>query len=196
MTKADFQRVKHTGPSAILERAGHSRVSCPFLLDRPRRLSLRIQLATFAVALAMMITLGCSILSTRPVQEMSDTAASIRAAREVQADTLAPELFRQANEWFFKAKHEYKFKNFDLAKSYAERARKFAEDAEFESMRNGGSRTDAPIADPMETGLNGPPSQPIPTSTPSPYAYPTPTGVPASDSGGNGSSPPGGATTP
>src|SRR4051812_24234163 len=58
--------------------------------------------------------LGCSLLATRPLQEMSDTSAAIRAAKEVQADTLSPEFYRQSNEWFFKAKHEYKFKNFLL----------------------------------------------------------------------------------
>src|SRR5690348_10262313 len=73
--------------------------------------------------------LGCSIFARRPVQEMSETGAAIRAAKEVQADTLAPEFFRQANEWFFRAKHEYKFKNFHLAKEYADKARMFAEKA-------------------------------------------------------------------
>src|SRR4051794_8128144 len=65
---------------------------------------------------------ACSVLATRPTQEMSDAAAALRAAREVQADTLAPELYRQASEWFFKAKKEYKFKNFALAGTYVEKA--------------------------------------------------------------------------
>ncbi len=120
---------------------------------------------------------------------MSDTAASIRAAREVQADTLAPELYRQSNEWFFKAKHEYKYKNFKLAKEYAEKARLFAEDAEFESIRNGGSRSSDVTSDPLASGLSGPPAPPPPTPTSTPYAYPTPTGVPAEGYG----APPGGA---
>lgn len=125
---------------------------------------------------------------------MSDTAAAIRAAREVQADTLAPELYRQSNEWFFRAKREYKFKNFDLARTYSDKARLFAEDAEFEAMRSGGNRTETQIADPMASGLNPPPSQPIPTSTPEPYAYPTPTGTPADPTGG--AAPPVGGGTP
>src|SRR4051812_29603106 len=83
---------------------------------------------------------GCSILATRPVQEMSDTSAALRAAKEVQADTLAPDLYRQSNEWFFRAKQEYKFKNFDLARKYAKRARYYAENAEFQAIRGGGNR--------------------------------------------------------
>jgi hypothetical protein len=106
---------------------------------------------------------------------MSDTTAAIRAAKEVQADTLAPELYRQANEWFFKARNEYKFKNFSFAQEYAKRARKFAEQAEFEALRNGGNRTDAAPVDQMAptSGVSGP------TAAPSPYAYPTPEGTPA-----------------
>ena len=127
----------------------------------------------FAVVLALLFTAGsCALTATRPVQEMSDTGAAIRAAKEVQADTLAPELYRQANEWFLKARREYKFKNFLFAKEYAGKARKFAEQAEFEAIKNGGNRTD--IAPP---DLAGP--APAPQPEPSPYAYPTPQGTPA-----------------
>ena len=86
---------------------------------------------------------------TRPIQEMSDTAAAIRAAKEVQADTLSAELFRSANEWFFKAKHEYKFKDFRQAKALAFKARRYAELAEFEAIRNGGNRNESGGDDPL-----------------------------------------------
>jgi uncharacterized membrane protein len=39
-----------------------------------------------ASALALAASTGCSLFSTRPVQTMADTAASLRAAREVEAD--------------------------------------------------------------------------------------------------------------
>jgi hypothetical protein len=100
---------------------------------------------------------------------MSDTAAAIKAAREVQADSLAPDLYREANEWFAKSKREYRFKNFKLAKDYADKARELAEKAEFESLRKGAVRADlGPGPDPA-----GPP--------PEPYAYPSPEGVPAEE---------------
>ena len=95
---------------------------------------------------------GCSLTATRPVQEMSDTTAAIRAAREVQAQTLAPELYRQSNEWFLRARREYRLKNFREAKEYADRARLFAEQAEFEAVRNGAARE----------SLNVPPPPPPP----------------------------------
>jgi hypothetical protein len=103
---------------------------------------------------------------------MSNTNAAIRAAKEVQADTLAPELYRQSTEWYFRAKHEYKFKNFQLAKQYADKARHFAEQAEFESLRNGGNRGEMGGSDPLAN---------VPASASAPYDYPTPTGTPADD---------------
>lgn len=78
---------------------------------------------------------GCSILATRPVQEMSDTAAAIKAAREAQADTLTPELFRKADEAYQLARREYQFKNFDSARDLAAQARNLAERAEFDAIR-------------------------------------------------------------
>ena len=127
----------------------------------------------YAVFIPGLLTLAaCALTATRPVQEMSDTSASIRAAKEVQADTLAPELYRQANEWYAKAKKEYKFKNFYFAKDYTLRARRFAEQAEFEAIKNGGNRTD--IAPPDQAA-------PTPEPSPSPYQYPAPEGTPAED---------------
>jgi hypothetical protein len=130
----------------------------------------------FFLTLAVLLVLGasssCSVFATRPTQEMSDTTAAIRAAKEVQADTLAPELYRQATEWFFRARKEYNFKNFQLADEYALKARHFAENAEFEALRNGGNRSDAAPPDQAAQSQN-------PEPTPSPYAYPTPEGTPA-----------------
>jgi hypothetical protein len=71
---------------------------------------------------------------------MSDTVAAIHAAEEVQADTLCVDFYRQAKEWFTRAKQEYKLKNFDLAIRYAQRAKRYAEHAEYESIRAGGVR--------------------------------------------------------
>lgn len=104
--------------------------------------------------------MGCSLAQTRPVQEMSDTTAAIRAAREVQADVLAPELFRQSNEWFFKARKAYKVKDFDEALQSTEKARRYAEQAEFEAIRNGGNRTETQMPDPMGNGALPPPPPP------------------------------------
>jgi hypothetical protein len=110
---------------------------------------------SFRIA-AVIILSGCALTVTRPVQDMSNTAAAIKAAREVQADTRAPELYRQANEWFFKARQEYKLKNFKEAKAYASKARHFAEEAEFEALDSGANRVSAAPPDPMSAGVEKP----------------------------------------
>lgn len=105
---------------------------------------------------------------------------SIKAAKEVNADVLAPELFRSASELSLRAHREYRFKNFQAAKKLADQARIFAERAEFESLRNGAKREVVP-SDP----LSEPSYAPEPIGTPSGDA---PTGSPPP--GGAGVSPP------
>ena len=113
------------------------------------------------------------MLATRPIQEMSDTAAAIRSAKEVGSDVQSPEFYRLANEWFFKAKHEYKFKNFNEARAFTIKARRYAELAEFDSVRHGAVRGEGTnIKDPMEG-----PSEPSENSPPSPSSGRNPSSV-------------------
>lgn len=84
---------------------------------------------------------GCSIFHDRPVQLMSDTAAALRAAKEVGADTLAPEKYRKATEAYFRAQNEYRLKNFKIAEDYSRRAKRFAEESEFDALKQGSART-------------------------------------------------------
>ena len=88
---------------------------------------------------------------------------SLKAAKEVNADVLAPELYRRAQETALKARHEYRFKNFEIAKKYADQGRVYAERAEFEALRNGAKR-DAVPTDPLAE----------PSYSPEPYATPDP----------------------
>ncbi|MBC7386690.1 MAG: DUF4398 domain-containing protein [Cryobacterium sp.] len=71
---------------------------------------------------------------------MSDTSSALKAAREVSADTLAPEKYRRASEAYFRAQNEYRMKNFVIAEDYARRAKMLAEEAEFEALNQGSSR--------------------------------------------------------
>ena len=98
---------------------------------------------------------------------------SLKAAKEVNADVLAPELYRSAQETAIKARREFRFKNFEIAKKYADQGRVYAERAEFESLRNGAKREAVP-ADP----LSEPSYAPVPIGTPDPNAPPpTPGGA-------------------
>ncbi len=150
--------------------------------EYPRRTSERSSSRVLFLCFILMLEPSCSLLATRPVQDFSDNLAALRAAKEVQADTLAPELFRQANEWFIRAKREYRFKNFQAAKDFSIKSRHFAEEAEFESMLGGGNRNEivAP-PDPYANSIEpAPPQARVPSSTAkSTDAYPVPEGTPA-----------------
>lgn len=104
-----------------------------------------LRLLTLAALVGLLAPgMGCALFATRPVQDMSDTQAAVRAAQEVQADTLAPDLYRQAQEYWLKAKREYRFKNYAESREFAKKAREFAEQAEFEAIRAGGNRMETP----------------------------------------------------
>ena len=122
---------------------------------------------------------SCSVTAFRPAQEMSNMEVSIRAAKEVNADTLAPELYRMSNEVGLQARQAYRLKNFKTAKKLADEARAYAERAEFEAIRNGAKRDLVP-ADP----LADPSYAPVPLSTP------------VEGSAFDAPKPPGGAPTP
>ena len=125
----------------------------------------------FPAAILLVLSSGCALTATRPIQQMSDTVSAIRAAKEVQADTLAPELYRQASEWFFRAKREYKFKNFKEAREYARKSRLFAEEAEFIAIHGGGNRVAADVNPLSETPPPPPePDQPVKKADPGEYS--------------------------
>jgi len=100
---------------------------------------------------------------------MSDMEVSLKAAKEVNADVLAPELYRVAQETSLQARREYRYKNFLDAKKYADQARRLAERAEFEALRNGAKRDSVPT-DP----LSEPSYAPVEIAPKDPGAAPSP----------------------
>ena len=116
------------------------------LKDRPPARAAGL-FSLFSLALAGS---ACSVATTRPVQEMAIADSALRAAREVNADAIEgsniPEIYRAAADNLFKAKREYRLKNFDRAKKYATRATVLAERAEFEAVKAGGATPEAAAA--------------------------------------------------
>lgn len=66
---------------------------------------------------------------------MSLAASAFLAAKKAKAQTLAPGLFRKSEFYFLKAKASYRKKFFNKAKQYAILSIKYAEQAEFVSVR-------------------------------------------------------------
>jgi len=110
---------------------------------------------------------------------MANTAAAIRAAREVSADSVAPEFFREAEEWYFKARQEYRLKNFARSRDAADRARVAAEKAEFQAILGGSKRvsitsTSEPAAtEPVAPEATSPAPEAAPVPAPSSEPEPT-----------------------
>lgn len=78
---------------------------------------------------------SCGLATTRPKLEMSMAAAAFMAAKEAKAETLAPNIFRKAEEYYLKAKSSYRRKYFNKAKQYALLSQKFSEQAEFSAIK-------------------------------------------------------------
>ena len=80
---------------------------------------------------ASVLLLGsCSSTGKKPVSLMIFASASMKAADRAQAERLAPDLYRKAENEFWKAKRAYAAKDFETAHRAAVDARHFAEQAE------------------------------------------------------------------
>ena len=88
------------------------------------------------LVLTLCLFLGsCGLATTRPKLEMRMAQSAFVAAKEANAQTLAPGLYRKAEFYYLKAKSSYKRKYFNKAKQYAIPSQKFAEKAEYISIR-------------------------------------------------------------
>ncbi len=79
--------------------------------------------------------MGCGLATTRPKLEMSLAQVAFMAAKEAQADSKAPALYRKAEYYYLKAKSAYKRKYFNKAQQYANLSKKFSERAEYIAIR-------------------------------------------------------------
>ena len=78
---------------------------------------------------------ACGLATTRPKLEMSYAQAAFLAAKQAKAEVYAASLFRKSEIYYLKAKSAYRRKYFNKAKNYAELCKKFAEQAEYESIK-------------------------------------------------------------
>jgi hypothetical protein len=66
---------------------------------------------------------------------MSLAQAAFLAAKEAEADIHASNLYRQAEDYYLKAKSAYRRKYFNKAQEYAILSKKFSEQAEYAAVR-------------------------------------------------------------
>lgn len=86
--------------------------------------------------LPVLFILGaCGLATTRPKVEMSLAQAAFIAAKEAGADVHAPNAFRNAEDYYLKAKSAYRRKYFNKAQEYSLLSKKFSEQAEYQAVR-------------------------------------------------------------
>jgi hypothetical protein len=72
---------------------------------------------------------------------------------------LSPDFFRAAAENFYKARKEYRLKNFDNAKRFAIRSIRYSERAEFEAYLKGGAAPETALLQKPKEGASGDPEE-------------------------------------
>jgi hypothetical protein len=89
----------------------------------------------FALFLILTTLTACSLATTRPKMEMSMAQTAFIAARNANAQTLAPGLYRKAEFYYLRAKSSYRRKYFNKAKQYAILSKEYSEKAEFVAVQ-------------------------------------------------------------
>lgn len=87
----------------------------------------------FLLVLFFLILLGGCTSSGPPIREMVFASAAMKASERVGSEKFSPDLFRKAENEFWRAKSFYAAKRFDECKRSAYLARRYAENAELQS---------------------------------------------------------------
>lgn len=90
----------------------------------------KIKIARSIGLLAIFFALISCSTTERPTREMIFASAAMRAAQQSFAEKKAPDLYRQAENAFWRAKRFYLAKDYEQARKSAYEARRLAEKAE------------------------------------------------------------------
>ena len=98
------------------------------------------------------LIIGCH---PRPTEQMVLADVALKSAQKVKAESLAPDHFRKAENFYLRAKKDYAEGYYDSARKYAEEARVMAEQAEYRSLKKQTElkgKTDDEISVPVQEG--------------------------------------------
>jgi hypothetical protein len=79
----------------------------------------------------VVILAGCH---PRPIEDLVLADVAVRAAQKVKAESLAPDLFRKAENHYLRAKKDFSDGYYDSCRKNANDARLLAEQAEYHSL--------------------------------------------------------------
>lgn len=89
----------------------------------------------------LLVLVGCH---PRPTEDLVLADVAVRAAQKVKADSLAPDLFRKAENHYLRAKKDYAEGYYESCKKNANDARLAAEQAEYRALRKQTQLRDRP----------------------------------------------------
>jgi len=83
----------------------------------------------------IMIILGLASCHPRPVEDLAIADVALKAAQKVKADSLAPDFYRKAENFYLRAKKDFTEGYYDSCKKFANQARLMAEKAEYRALQ-------------------------------------------------------------
>jgi hypothetical protein len=83
----------------------------------------------------------------RPTEDLVLADVALKAAQKVKADSLAPDLYRKAENNYLRAKKDYADGYYDSCRKYSNEARMLAEQAEYKSLQKQTQLRDKPADD-------------------------------------------------
>lgn len=81
-----------------------------------------------------LILLTAMACQHRPIEELVLADVAVKAAQKVKADSMAPDTFRKAENYFLRSKRDYEEGYYDACIKHANEARMLAEQAEYQSL--------------------------------------------------------------
>ena len=78
--------------------------------------------------------IGFDACHPRPIHDLSLANLALKAAQKAKADSLAPDSYRKAENYYLRSRKDYAEGYFDSAKKYANEARLAAEQAEYQAL--------------------------------------------------------------
>ncbi len=83
----------------------------------------------------LLIIVGLVACHPRPTEELAIADVALKAAQKVKADSLAPDFFRKAENFYLRAKKDFTEGYYDSCKKFANQARMMAEKAEYRALQ-------------------------------------------------------------
>jgi hypothetical protein len=113
----------------------------------------------FQLVSGFIVVLGLAACHPRPLDDLAIADVALKAAQKVKADSLAPDFFRKAENFYLRAKKDFADGYFDSSKKFAGQARLMAEKAEYRALQRQ-SQMKTKVGDEEPAGTTSEPFKP------------------------------------